>query len=347
MLYNLMTASVTVSIFAGMSGIAGISVVIPNYNGEVLLPQVLPTVLTALNNAGLSFEIIVVDDCSTDGSIHLLNKKNSGIRILQNNINSGFSVTSNKGIREAKYDWILLLNSDVKLEPDYFKPLLKYTERTNVFGVMGRIIGWADNSIQDGAKYPFFHGAKIKTSENYLLKNKQDMDNGIFSMYLSGANAFINKKIFLAIGGFNELFSPFYVEDFELSLRAWRLGYECHYDYNAVCRHKTSTTIAAGNKKRDIKKIYNRNKMYLHAIHLSNGKRLLWFFQLAGECLGHLITLKWSYIQSLFLFLTSYKKVISSRKRLKQIAGGEKILSVNEVVDKIMDSLKGKEVTRF
>ena len=58
-----MMPSVTVSIFAGMSAIAGISAVIPNYNGEVLLPQVLPTVLIALNNAGVSFEIIVVDDC--------------------------------------------------------------------------------------------------------------------------------------------------------------------------------------------------------------------------------------------------------------------------------------------
>jgi GT2 family glycosyltransferase len=239
------------------------------------------------------------------------------------------------------------LNSDVKLEPDYFIPLLKYTERSNVFGVMGRIIGWEDDKIQDGAKYPFFHGVKIKTSGNYLLENKNDMANGLFSMYLSGANAFMNKKCFLAIGGFNELFSPFYVEDFELSLRAWRLGYDCYYDYNAKCRHKTSTTIAIGNKKKNIRKIYNRNKMYLHAIHLSSGKRLLWFFQLSGESLIHLIILKWSYIRSISLFLTSYKKIITSRKRLQQIAGEKKLLSVNEVVDKIILSLKEKEITRF
>ncbi len=342
-----MMPSVTVSIFAGMSAIAGISAVIPNYNGEILLPQVLPTVLTALNNAGVSFEIIVVDDCSADGSIPLLREKFPGIKVVQNKINSGFSVTSNKGIHEAKYDWVLLLNSDVKLEPDYFKSLLKYTERANVFGVMGRILGWDDDTIQDGSKYPFFHGVKIKTSGNYLLKTKQEMDDGIFSMYLSGANAFVNKKIFLEIGGLNELFSPFYVEDFELSLRAWRMGYECYYDYNAVCRHKTSVTIVSSNKKKDIKKIYNRNKMYLHAIHLSNSKRLLWFFQLAGESFIQLIILRWSYIRAVSLFLTSYKKIMASRKSLQQIAGDKRVLTVNEVVDKIMDSIKGKEVTRF
>jgi len=329
-----------------MSAITGISVIIPNYNGELLLPQVLPTVITALNNSGVASEIIVVDDCSADKTVQLLNEKFPGVKVLQNDVNSGFSVTSNKGIRAARYDWVLLLNSDVKLEPDYFKPLLKYTGNSNVFGVMGRIVGWEDDKIQDGAKYPFFHGVKIKTSGNYLLKDKNEMDKGLLSMYLSGANAFMNKKHFLAIGGFNEMFSPFYVEDFELSLRAWRSGYECYYDYNSVCRHKTSATIASGNKKRNIKKIYNRNKMYLHAIHLSNAKRVVWFFQLAGESLIHLIAFKWSYIRAVSLFLSSYKKVIASREKLQQIAGG-KIQSVNEVVDKILLSLEGKEITRF
>jgi len=348
MLYNFSACLLrTDSIFAGMTAIAGISVIIPNYNGEGLLPQVLPTVITALNNSGVSSEIIVADDCSTDRSLQLLNEKFPVVKIVRNEVNSGFSVTSNKGIRSAKFDWILLLNSDVKLEPDYFKPLLKYTERSNVFGVMGRIIGWEDDKIQDGAKYPFFHGVKIKTSGNYLLKNKEEMTDGLYSMYLSGANAFMNKEHLLAIGGFNELFSPFYVEDFELSLRAWRLGYICYYDHKAICRHKTSTTIANGNKKENIKKIYNRNKMYLHAIHLSKEKRFLWFLQLAIESIVQLIAFKKYYIKALFLFLSSYKKVVKSRKELQLSAKDRDLLPVNKVVDKILNSIQGKEVTRF
>jgi GT2 family glycosyltransferase len=220
-----------------MSAITGISVIIPNYNGELLLPQVLPTVYTALNNSGFPSEIIIVDDCSADGSLQLLKEKFPAVKVLQNEVNSGFSITSNRGIRAAIHDWVLLLNSDVKLEPDYFKSLLKYTNRDNIFGIMGRIVGWEVEKIQDGAKYPFFHGIKIKTSGNYLLKDEKEMENGLFTMYLSGANAFMNKKHFMAIGGFNELFSPFYVEDFELSLRAWRLGYECYYDHCAICRN--------------------------------------------------------------------------------------------------------------
>jgi len=336
-----------VSIFAGMSHLAGISVVIPNYNGIVLLPQILSNVFAALKNVGLPSEVIVVDDCSRDGTVKMLKEKFPSVKIIQNEINSGFSITSNKGIRSAQYDWVLLLNSDVKLEPDYFMPLLKYSEQPNVFGVMGRIIGWDDDEIQDGAKYPYFHGVKIKTSGNYLLKDKNAMKDGLYSMYISGANAFINKKIFLEIGGLNELFSPFYVEDFELSLRAWRLGYTCWYEYNAVCRHRTSTTIVNGNKKKYVRTIYNRNKMYLHAIHLENGKRTIWFLQLLAESLGQLVSFKISYVKAVWLFLKNYKKVKDYRKGMHQNAKGNHLLTIAEVVDKITAPIKGKELTRF
>ena len=330
-----------------MSAIEGISVIIPNYNGQVLLPQVLPTVLAALKTAGLPWEIIIADDCSTDGSLALLKKEFTQIKIVQNIVNSGFSITSNNGIKAAAYDWVLLLNSDVKLEQGYFEPLLKYTTKPGVFGVMGRIIGWTDAQIQDSAKYPLRHGAKIKTSGNYLLENEQEMGEGLYTMYLSGANAFMNKKLFLEIGGFNELFSPFYVEDFELCLRAWRLGYTCYYDHNAICRHKTSTTIASTTKKESIRKIYNRNKMYLHAIHLNNGERIWWFAQLFLESIVQILTLKGYYFKALFLFISSYKKVCASRKDFFLLAQGKKILTVSQVINKIRADFYGKKIIRF
>lgn len=311
------------------------------------MPEILPTVVAALTQTGMASEIIVVDDCSSDDSADWVKNNFPAIVLLKNEINSGFSVTANKGIYSAHYDWVLLLNSDVKLEPGYFAHLLKYTEHANTFGVMGRIIGWNDDQVQDGAKYPFFHGVKIKTSGNYLLRNEAEMTNGIYSMYLSGANAFINRTIFSAIGGFNELFSPFYVEDFELSLRAWRLGYKCYFEYNAICRHRTSTTIKSANKKRAIKTIYNRNKMYLHAIHLDEIKRRIWFVQLFLEALVHAITLKWSFIKSISLFLKNYQSVKCCRREIEQKAAGTKILSIDEVVKEILRPIRDKEVERF
>jgi len=325
----------------------GISVVIPNYDGIALFPHTLPSVFSALAKIQLPSQVIVADDCSTDRSIEYLKTHFPLIEIVQNETNSGFSVTANRGISTTKYNLVLLLNSDVKLEPDYFIHQLKYFDKSDTFGVMGRIVGWEDDIIQDGAKYPYFHGVKIKTSGNYLLKNEADMKEGLYSMYVSGANAFLNKEVFLSIGKFNEIFSPFYVEDYELSVRAWRLGYKCYYEHNAVCRHRTSATIKNKNAKQAIETVYNRNKMYLHAIHLPAAKRYLYFLQVGYEVVTRFITGRWAYIQAVGSFIESYGEVKASRKKLNQLAASKKLLSVSEVAKYILGSVKHKNMIRF
>ncbi|MFY7879156.1 MAG: glycosyltransferase family 2 protein [Lacibacter sp.] len=325
----------------------GISVVIPNYNGVALLPQVLPPALVALKRTGLPFEIIVVDDASTDESVRTVRLHFPDVQLHINTVNSGFSVTANTGIRLATYPHVLLLNSDVKLEPEYFDVLMNFCDRKDVLGVMGRIIGWDDEAIQDGAKYPLFQGGKIKTSANYILEDEQQMKKGLYTMYLSGANAFFNKELFLKIGGFNEMFSPFYAEDTELSLRAWRLGYQCLYAHQAVCRHRASTTIKSSNRKKYIQIIYNRNKMFLHAIHLEGWTRMVWFLQLLIEIVLQTLLLRFSYLTSFRLLLRNYHLVRQNRSALRQLSGAEKLRSVSGVFQFIKDSLKDQVVIRF
>ncbi|MBC5992897.1 glycosyltransferase family 2 protein [Pontibacter cellulosilyticus] len=325
--------------------VAGISVVIPNYNGIHLFEHTLPTVVEALQHVNKPNEIIVVDDCSTDTSVAYLQQHYPEIKIIQNKVNSGFSVTANNGIKAATYDKVLLLNSDVKLTPDYFANQYKYFDKPDTFGVMGRIVGWEDEKIQDGAKFPYYHGSKIKTSGNYLLKDERLMQDGLYSMYLSGANAFIDKEKFLLIGGFNELFSPFYVEDYELSLRAWRLGFKCYYDYNSVCRHQVSTSIKSKSKKRYVSTIYDRNKMFLHAIHLEGVQRLLWYLQLIPEALVRIFTFRWHYLKSLSMFMNASEQVNQSRLQFetKSKALGTRC-SIGEIKEFILSSIKAEKV---
>jgi GT2 family glycosyltransferase len=325
----------------------GISVVIPNYNGVRLFPHTLPTVFEALSSLQLPYEVLVVDDCSPDGSAAFLQKEFPAVRVISNDKNSGFVLTANRAVRNAQYDIVLLLNSDVQLTPHYFDNQLKYFERKDTFGVMGRIIGWDDNILQDGAKYPSFHGVKIKTSGNYLLESEEEMKDGLYSIYLSGANALLDKNKFLEMGGLNESFAPIYVEDYELSLRAWRLGWKCYYEHNAICRHKVSTTMRSKEKENYVKKIYNRNKMYLHAIHLGKQERFFWMMQLVAEVFIQTLLLKFFYLKGFILFVKNYDRVGDSRKQLLQVAAGKKLLSVKEVAEFILASIKGKQVKRF
>ena len=328
--------------------VKGISVVIPNFNGVHLFKDVLPAVEIALQAITLPSEIIVVDDCSTDESVDFLKTNFPSVIILQNETNSGFSVTANKGIYAASYNTVLLLNSDVKLSPAYFLHQLHYFEKEDTFGVMGRITGWDDDKIQDGAKYPRFQGAKIKTSGNYLLKDTALMDGGLYSMYLSGANALIDKEKFITIGGFNELFTPFYVEDYELSIRAWRLGYKCYFDYQSICRHKVSVSIKSSSRKKTIDLIYNRNKMFLHAIHLSGVEKTVWTLQLLLESLLKAVTLNITYLRSLKAFCTSLSAINKSRKQLDETALKTHCKkSVREIAHLIMEQTAHEEKIFF
>lgn len=325
----------------------GISVIIPNYNGMQLLPQVLPPLFLALTNAGVDYEIIISDDCSIDNSVEFLKTNFPEIIILENKVNRGFSPTINKGIFASKFSWLMLLNSDVKLEPGYFNPLFKYFENDNCFGVMGRIIGWDNDDIQDAAKFPNFHGAKIKTTGNYLpleIKN----DDRLFSMYLSGANAFVSRKKILELSGFDELFAPFYIEDFELCLRAWRLGWYCYYEHEAICRHQVSSSIKSKSRKRTVQAIYYRNKMFLHAIHLSGIKLVFWYLQLVPETLIRIFSGRFYYVNSLISFFRSSKKIHASRAKFIALANQKKSLnSVEVVMEKIKASISGRKIIRF
>ncbi|RYD97151.1 MAG: glycosyltransferase family 2 protein [Sphingobacteriales bacterium] len=325
----------------------GLSVVIPNYNGISLLPETLPTVFDALRTLPFPSEVIVSDDASTDGSPEWVEAHYPDVRIVRAEKNGGFSRTANRGVAAARHELVLLLNSDVKLTPGYFDAQLPFFEKPDTFGTMGRIVGWEDDVVQEGAKYPYFHGVKIKTSGNYLLEDEADMRDGLESIYLSGANMLFRRSYYDAVGGLNELFSPFYVEDYELCLRAWRSGYTCYYVHASVCRHRTSSTIRTQARKREIAIIYNRNKMLLHALHLPRRKRYLYFLQLIPETMYRLLGGQWTFVQALSQLLDRYEEVRKARAKFLLNAKGGRLLSVSAVADRILQSIKHKKVIRF
>lgn len=313
--------------------------VIPNYNGEQLLPQILPPAVLALSATGIPYEIIVADDASTDDSVALLQRDFPQVQLIQLSTNGGFSKTANAGIRVTRYDWVLLLNSDVKLTPTYFEYILPYCQQTDLFSVSGRIVGWDTDQIQDGGKYPVFQGAKIKTSYDFIPEQASPATFSFPCFYSSGANALINRKLFLELGGFNELFSPFYVEDTELCLRAWRLGYSNYYEHKAICAHRTSSTIGSPERKKQVNRIYNRNKYLLHAIHLDGLYLLSWFLQLKLELAFRLLTLRFTPLLSYIDFIKLIPTIIKSRATLRKLSKGKQLQSVPRLFTKLQQTI--------
>ncbi len=323
--------------------VKSISVIIPNYNGQHLLQQNLPSVYVALQNIALDFEIILVDDCSKDNSVSFIKKKYPNIKLIICDKNQGFSATCNKGIFEAKKDLIFLLNTDIQLTPNYFDGQLKYFDDKKTFGVMGKIIGFKDKEVQDTARYITRKGLKIQANNFYHINNP-----GFWTptAYLSGANALIDAKKLKEIGGFDELFSPFYCEDFELGLRSWRLGWASYYHAQSVCLHEQSSTTKNIKTKNWVKSIFFRNRMFVHAIHLSRGQLFFWFMQIMLTD----FLLRWTYLnfyfyKSFFMFLKQLGAVYTSRIKMATLmCKYNNTMSVNDIKMKMDTMLKGQKI---
>ncbi|MDB4924357.1 glycosyltransferase family 2 protein [Mucilaginibacter sp.] len=322
-----------------------ISIVIPNYNGRQLLAEYLPYTFAAIENAGVAYEVIVVDDASADTSVEYIKQAYPQVKLLVNAQNSGFSYSCNKGIAAAQYELILLLNSDVKLAPDYFEQQFKYFEADDTFGVMGRIIDMEGDNIQDAARSPKFNGLKLKTEYFYYTNDENDR---LYTFYLSGANALIDAAKLKEIGGFYELFSPFYCEDMELSIRAWKLGWKCYYEHQSVCRHQISASTKNYQKPKWIKSTYYRNRFYLHVLHLNGLALFGWYVQIT------LIDLLPKLLMGQTWIWKSYKELFKNSDLIDQYKERLNILltqhsskrSIFNVVDTIRLSVKNKKIIK-
>lgn len=314
-----------------------ISVVIPNYNGRDLLETNLPSVYAALKFSGISdFEIIIPDDASTDNSINFIKTNYPEIILVENKINKGFAGNTNTGIKRSRKDLVLILNSDVKLTDDYFSPLLKYFDKPDTFGVTGRIIGLDFDKIQDAAKYPKYSFGSIASTTNYICKTR----SSLYSFFLTGANALIDRKKLMELGGFNELFNPYYGEDVDLGLRAWRLGYKCFYEHNAICRHPNSATIKKEPPEK-VKIISSRNKMYLHFIHLNGIELAFYLLKLFLKTILKVIILDFKYLKSFWMFISSIKLCLDQKKRFRELQKAKNVnLTIKDVVTFVNESNK-------
>lgn len=143
-----------------------LSIIIPNYNGEALLSQFLPSVVEAINNAEAPTELIVVDDASTDGSLETL-KRFPRARVVMRETNGGFSKACNTGIAEAEGKILLLLNSDVKLEPDFLAHYGQHFGDPALFAITPNAFDHSTGRPLDGGKMGYWRHGAPRTTKNY------------------------------------------------------------------------------------------------------------------------------------------------------------------------------------
>lgn len=241
-----------------------LSVVIPNYNGALMLSSCIEHVIFAIEKAQIkTFEIIVSDDASTDNSKTVCLNINTKLQFLDYAHNTGFSGNVNRGINASKYNWILILNTDVFLDVSYLLECQKAIKHKGIACYTGSVYNSNQATLCDAAKAPKHKFGKITTTLNLYSKPHAYLP----SFFCSGSNLLIHKEIINICGALHEGFNPYYYEDAEWGIRIGRMGYKHWYVAKAACRHLGSATITSIQPLR-VAITIQRNRMLLHYLHL-------------------------------------------------------------------------------
>ena len=307
-----------------------VSIIIPNYNGQKLLEAYLPYVVKEKAFLKERCEVIISDDNSSDNSISFIKSHYPEIRIVEHNNNTGFSCNVNRGVNVAKNELLLILNTDVKLEENSIKYMVESFTDNKLFGVMGQILNIQDDRMQDSAKFPKWKLMDLKGTINYITKEKVDL---LPTFFLSGACCMIDRKKFIEIGSLSTLFSPYYGEDFELSVRAQRMGWYCIFNKKVICRHLGSATISK-EKRKKVLVISMRNKYFFHLLHHFNVHFYLYVLYLLINIPVRLLIFDLTFFRALGKLVRGFKDLRVEKKILREkiIQNSSKIESLFKLV---------------
>lgn len=261
------------------------TVVIPNWNGRDLLAGYLPSVVEALAGNPEN-EIIVVDNGSSDGSAEFVRQNFPGVKTLPLDRNLGFGGGSNAGVRAARNDIVVLLNSDMRVAPDFLAPLLEGFADPLVFAVSCQIFfsdpakrreetGLTQGWWQDG-------GLKVRHRDDPAV-------NRLFPcFYGGGGSCAFDRRKFLELGGFDELLAPFYLEDTDLGYLAWKRGWKVLYQPRSAVFHEHRGTIGKRFTDAEIQSVLKKNYILFCWKNVHDWRRLIshFFFSYGGALLS-------------------------------------------------------------
>ena len=224
-----------------------LSIIIVNYNVKEFLQNLLHSISKA--SEGLSYEVIVVDNASDDGSVELLKEKFADVKLISNKKNLGFSKANNQGLTLAHGKYFLLLNPDTLLREDTLQKMIEFFESKADAGMAGCKILNPDGTLQLACRRsfpgPWTSFCKVTGLSSIFPKSK------IFARYnltyldenqtyevdaISGSFMMLRKEVYEKVGGLDEQFFM-YGEDLDLCYRIQKVGYKVYYVHNTQIIH--------------------------------------------------------------------------------------------------------------
>lgn len=209
-----------------------LSIIIVNYKTPELILRCLDSID---QNNGLDIEIIVVDNNSQDDSVELIKKVHPDVKLIENPINEGFGRANNLGVGQASSEFVLLLNSDMIVEPGSLEKGLFILKHDPSIGVLGCKLVNEDGSNQNSR---YFHAGDCKgVLKDNLVYDKLFYKKPSELKAIMGAFMLMPKRVFKQVGGFDPDFFM-YAEEIELCHRIRKAGYRIVYTEEIKAIHK-------------------------------------------------------------------------------------------------------------
>ena len=303
-----------------------ITLVITNWNGKDLLRECLPSILKAVAfDSKRLYEIMVVDDCSTDDSLKILEEEFPDVKRLKTPINMGFQKANNYGIKKSDSRLVMPINNDIKLDEDALFHLADHFEKGSVFAVSGKFFGFDGKTFLYGNR-----GGYFKNGHFYLYEKEPD-DNSQ-TLFACGGAFMVDRKRYLELGGFDNLYHPLYYEEIDLSYRALKRGWEVCYEPKSIAYHKVQSTITKQEKKRSIELISARNNyLFVWKNILDPSFTLQFIFFIPLFLIRDLFKLKSRFWVAFFMAIKRMPAAIESRRQEKR----ETLISDHEILNRI------------
>jgi len=223
-----------------------VSIIIPHWNGIDVLSECIDSLKGSTFD---SFEIIVSDNASSDGSQAWIVENHPDVILLENDNNYGYAGGCNRGVNVAKGEFILFLNNDTIQNPNWLDPLIdRMKGDESIAAIQPKILNYYNRKIFDYAGgsgghldlfcFPFARGRVFLNQEEDLGQ----YDNAKRCFWASGTAMIVRKDLFKAAGKFDETFFA-HMEEIDLCWRFQAMGYEVWAEPRSVVYHKNAVSL--------------------------------------------------------------------------------------------------------
>jgi GT2 family glycosyltransferase len=215
------------------------SIVILNWNGKHHLEPCFET-LRDLDYPSDKYEVVLVDNGSTDGSLEEMREEHSWVKLVENAENAGFSKGCNQGVKASSSpEVVVFLNNDMRVEEAWLRELVSPIARGECAATTAKMYSWDGKLMNSAGGGMNFHGIGIQ--RGYLEDPGPEYDWARKTLFACGGAMAMDAQIYEDLNGFDEEFFAYY-EDVDLGWRTWIAGHEVIYTPKAVCYHHHSST---------------------------------------------------------------------------------------------------------